>query len=651
MTLSGEYAPSSQKWVRDQVAAYEASGGAEANTLRGSKDPIVVITSVGHGSGKLRKNPVMRVERDGKYVAIASKGGAADDPTWADNFRHHPEVDLQDGPEVKVLHRARARGRTGARRLVAALGRDVGNLRGVPEEDRPPHPSVPPRAQGVSAVELPGWTLGEHTYDGTTHPTYRRGSGPGVVVIHEIPGITPQVKRFAEELVDAGYTVVMPHLFGTPGQRISALSLASAMKQVCVSREFTELALRETAPVAGWLRSLARELHAELGGPGVGAIGMCFTGGFALAMMVDDSIAAPVLAQPSAPFIGLPGRSADLNLSPADLEVVKRRAAECQVLGLRFEGDLAVGKRFDTLRRELGSNFLAVELARPPALDRDHAPQAGVRRRGDGVLRRASPGLRFPSPAGLAGLSHEHDRTLRNQPDPQDQRTRDVGDLVGEWLSWSEAAEQLGVSVSKVRQLIKDHHLAALVPAPGAGQKVPAALLDGREIVKGVPGLLTVLRTPASTTTRRSPGSSPPTRRCPAARSTPCARTAAPRSSGGRRCWLLSRCRPLLRPRREVYGRWIRPAGSGPRVPLPVDEETSMSGLAALLAGHNPPDVYQWHSAAHVPDVQHAVEHAGWSFVTSTAGPSRTSGLRQGAVRGRRLPGRRLAGRRRAERR
>ena len=215
----------------------------------------------------------------------------------------------------------------------------------------------------MSGVALEGWTLGEHTYDGTTHPTYRRGSGPGVVVIHEIPGITPQVLRFAEELVDAGYTVVMPHLFGTPGARITPVSLATSIRQVCVSREFTKLAVRETSPVAGWLRSLARELHAELGGPGVGAIGMCFTGGFALAMMVDDAVAAPVLAQPSTPFPVTPARSADLNLSPEDLARVKERAAAgCAVLGLRFTGDLAVGKRFETLRRELGENFLAVEL-------------------------------------------------------------------------------------------------------------------------------------------------------------------------------------------------------------------------------------------------------------------------------------------------
>ena len=99
MALTGEYEPSSQQWVRDQVAEFEASDGRRANTLRDTGYPIVVITSVGARSGKLRKNPVMRVERDGQYLAVASKGGAPDDPAWADNVRQHPEVDLQDGAD------------------------------------------------------------------------------------------------------------------------------------------------------------------------------------------------------------------------------------------------------------------------------------------------------------------------------------------------------------------------------------------------------------------------------------------------------------------------------------------------------------------------------------------------------------------------
>ncbi|WP_228943104.1 dienelactone hydrolase family protein [Nocardioides sp. Leaf374] len=210
---------------------------------------------------------------------------------------------------------------------------------------------------------LDSWTLGEHTADGTTHPTYRKGSGPGVVVIHEIPGLTPQVIAFGEEVVAAGFTVVMPHLFGTPEAPVGARSVAGAFRQVCVSREFTKLATGETTPVAGWLRSLARDLHAELGGPGVGALGMCFTGGFALAMMVDTSVAAPVVCQPSAPFPVGRRRAGDVNLSPADLAVVRERVAGgCQVLGVQYDGDVATGTRFETLTRELGEGFVRIDL-------------------------------------------------------------------------------------------------------------------------------------------------------------------------------------------------------------------------------------------------------------------------------------------------
>jgi len=100
MTLSGEYEPSPERWVRDQVERYEATGGREANILRGRPEwPIVVITSRGAKSGKLRKNPVMRVEKDGVYAAVASKGGSPEHPVWYYNFLANPEVDLQDGPE------------------------------------------------------------------------------------------------------------------------------------------------------------------------------------------------------------------------------------------------------------------------------------------------------------------------------------------------------------------------------------------------------------------------------------------------------------------------------------------------------------------------------------------------------------------------
>lgn len=229
---------------------------------------------------------------------------------------------------------------------------------------------------------LDSWTAGQHTADGTTHPTYRKGDGPGVIVIHEIPGLTPEVIGFAEEVVAAGHTVVLPHLFGTPEAPMSVGAIAKVVPRVCVSREFVTMATGRTSPIAGWLRSLARSLHDDVGGPGVGALGMCFTGGFALAMMVDTSVVAPVLAQPSLPFAVGRKRAADLNLSPADLADVRARAAGgCQVLGLRYASDAAVGTRFDTLTEEIGDAFIRVEFeGKGHSTLTEHRQQEGVDR-------------------------------------------------------------------------------------------------------------------------------------------------------------------------------------------------------------------------------------------------------------------------------
>jgi dienelactone hydrolase len=231
-------------------------------------------------------------------------------------------------------------------------------------------------------MTLAGWTEGSFTHDGTTHPTYRRGTGPGVIVVHEVPGITPKVEAFANEVVDAGFTVVLPSLFGTPGVPQGLGSITKVMARVCVSSEFVTLRAGRTSPVTRWLGALADELHAELGGPGVGALGMCFTGGFALGMMVTGPVVAPVLSQPSTPFPVTPRLRGDLNLSPADLGVVKEKvAAGCQVLGLRYKGDPAVGTRFDTLRRELGDGFLAVELpGKGHSVMTEHRDEASVQR-------------------------------------------------------------------------------------------------------------------------------------------------------------------------------------------------------------------------------------------------------------------------------
>jgi len=220
---------------------------------------------------------------------------------------------------------------------------------------------------------LDGWEHTEFTADNRTREVFRRGGGPGVVVIHEIPGITPKVARFANDLVASGFTVAMPSLVGSPGREVSALYGTASLLKVCVAREFTNWALECTSPIVTWLRALASDLHASAGGPGVGAVGMCFTGGFALGMMVDPVMIAPVLSQPSLPFaFGRPARHADLNLSAEDAELVAARAADgCEVLGLRFDQDKLVGTRFDSLRALLGTAFIAVEL--PSTSKRDHS--------------------------------------------------------------------------------------------------------------------------------------------------------------------------------------------------------------------------------------------------------------------------------------
>ena len=201
--------------------------------------------------------------------------------------------------------------------------------------------------------------------DGVTRDVFTKGQGPGVIVMAEIPGITPKVIEFADRVVVLGCTVWLPRLFGEAGREMTAAYTVRSIVPACVSREFSAFATGRTTPVALWLRELARRCHAECGGPGVGAVGMCFTGGFALGMMVDRSVIAPVMSQPSVP-IGVTRRQRrDLGISPADLAVVKERtvADGVCVLALRFSHDpMAPAERFETLRRELGDAFIGVEI-------------------------------------------------------------------------------------------------------------------------------------------------------------------------------------------------------------------------------------------------------------------------------------------------
>ncbi len=204
----------------------------------------------------------------------------------------------------------------------------------------------------------------EHTFDGNTRRVFWKGEGPAVVVMTEIPGITPNVADSARRFVDAGFTVAMPDLFGEAGRPRTAGYLISSFAKSCVSREFVTMATGQTSSVNRWLRGLVTESF-ERAGAGVGVVGMCFTGGFALALAIDPLVKVSVLSQPALPLPFGSKRRADLGLSPHDLRVVSERAAadEMCAIGLRFTGDPgSPAERFRTLEATLGENFIGVEI-------------------------------------------------------------------------------------------------------------------------------------------------------------------------------------------------------------------------------------------------------------------------------------------------
>ncbi|UQA56880.1 dienelactone hydrolase family protein [Polyangium aurulentum] len=214
---------------------------------------------------------------------------------------------------------------------------------------------------------LATFALERFTHGGVTHEVYRKGKGPAVLVLTEMPGISPQVLGFADRVVALGCTAVLPNLFGTPGRDPTDGKLygVSSMAKACISKEFTVLATGRSSPVVDWLRALAASEHQRSGGPGVGVVGMCFTGGFALAMAGDARVLAPVLSQPSLPLPISESRRKNIDTDPATLEVVAQRCARegLRVLGLRFKGDPFVpDERFQFLRERLGEGFVAVEL-------------------------------------------------------------------------------------------------------------------------------------------------------------------------------------------------------------------------------------------------------------------------------------------------
>src|SRR5271166_1239167 len=210
------------------------------------------------------------------------------------------------------------------------------------------------------------------TLDGVTKVVHVSGSGPAVIVMTEMPGISPHVARFSRWVRDAGFTVYMPSLFGRDGAVPCVEEGVLTLQRACMSAEFRAFAANASSPVTVWLRSLARLAHAECGGPGVGAIGMCFTGNFALTMMLEPAMLAPVLAQPSLPL----KEPAGLEIAPHEIEAVRQRLdrEDLTVLAYRFEGDqICRAERFAAYAQALGDRFIARTLP-DSAASKDVAP-------------------------------------------------------------------------------------------------------------------------------------------------------------------------------------------------------------------------------------------------------------------------------------
>jgi dienelactone hydrolase len=220
-----------------------------------------------------------------------------------------------------------------------------------------------------SSSALAGWTVETFTNARLTHDLYTRGSGPGVVLLPEIPGLTPDVLGLADHLVDAGFTVTVISLFGEPGRPPSPGHAARTFASACISREFRAFARRADRPVAEYVRAVARRVHDRVGGPGVGVIGMCFSGGFALASAVEPSVLAPVASQPSLPLPLGPGHRRDIGMSDRERDAISTRVKEdglCLV-GLRFSEDVgSPSDRFRSLRAAFGDGWLPIAISSRP---------------------------------------------------------------------------------------------------------------------------------------------------------------------------------------------------------------------------------------------------------------------------------------------
>ena len=236
----------------------------------------------------------------------------------------------------------------------------------MPDTPRPD----PDAARRISdALRSTDTTPFSRTYDfeaeGMAHPVFQAGEGPGVLLMHEMPGFVPQFWRLAHWLVRAGFQVHCPAYFEKPGADPVAAakpkSLPDAMRRACISREihlFARGGRDGVSPLTAWLSALARQIHDQQGGPGIGVIGLCLTGNFAWTLAVEPSVLAPVAAEPSLPLSFRRSRDGLLHMDEAGKAALAARADQ-PVMALRFDGDpVCRAARFDALRALIGPDRL-----------------------------------------------------------------------------------------------------------------------------------------------------------------------------------------------------------------------------------------------------------------------------------------------------
>ena len=206
--------------------------------------------------------------------------------------------------------------------------------------------------------------------EGMSFQVYKDGEGPGVLILHELPGMTRGCIELADRIMREGFTVYLPLLFGDPydDNNVKGLAHVTAM---CVRHEFECFATDKTSHLSIWLRALCARMNRECPGKGVGAIGMCVTGGLILSVMIESSVLVPVMSQPATPMHELPlpfgpseqARKESLGIAPEELEITKGRAKTAPILGYRFTTDtISPPERFVTLCRTFGANFKGTEI-------------------------------------------------------------------------------------------------------------------------------------------------------------------------------------------------------------------------------------------------------------------------------------------------